>query len=91
MTRHFSIPVEFPGEEEIQMIPIVVELVYGNHGIGTYEYWGSTEYDYNVCYAIDEILWEEQKYTKEQNQAILEAVLRDESMILQAINEEDDI
>lgn len=90
MTRHFEIAVEL-SEDEILFVPLIVEYTYGNHGIGKYEYWGHTEYDYNFGYAIDEILWEESKYSKEQNEAILEAVLREESNIYEAINEENDI
>lgn len=42
-----------------------------NDGIGSYEYWGSKEYDSGYSYPdIDEMTWDKTQFTDEQNEII---------------------
>ena len=86
MTRTFDIPVEIG--EDILMVEVTVDASYGNHGIGSYEYWGFKGSDVQMGWMIEDYTWDESKYTMEQNQAIHEACMREESNFYDAINEE---
>jgi len=63
----------------IEQLDIEIELecsvVSCNDGIGSYEYWGSREYDAGENYAdIDDIKWDKSKYTHQQNEIIQEEI-----------------
>jgi len=46
-------------------------LISCNDGIGSYEYWGSKEYDKGEDYLdIDEMTWDKTLYTEEENNII---------------------
>jgi hypothetical protein len=48
-----------------------------NDGIGSYEYWGIKGYDKGQDYwMVEEITWDKEKYTEEQNK-IIEKYLED--------------
>lgn len=62
-----------------------------NDSIGSYEYWGSKEYDHRPDYlAVDDVQWNKEKFTEEQN-AYIDKYLTDnyelvENAILQTIH-----
>ena len=63
----------------IEEIDIEVELscylIKENDGIGSYEYWGSREYDAGEDYiVVEEMKWDKSLYTEEQNNIIQEEV-----------------
>lgn len=74
--RVILFPSELP--EDIELIEIEVEFEgepqWENSGIGSYEYWGSREYDYGTDYVSFEQnglpMWDKSKYNDDENEAI---------------------
>ena len=87
MTITVEIPVEFT-EDEYELVSVEVEASYGNHGIGTYDYGGYVQNDVQIGWLVEGFYWDETKYTKEQNEIIYEACLREESKFYDILNEE---
>jgi hypothetical protein len=54
--------------DDVEFTPI-----YMNSGIGGYECWGFKGYDHGVNY-VDELMWDESRYSAEENQAIYDYV-----------------
>lgn len=59
----------------IEELDLEIELDYHlrteNNGIGSYEYWGSKEYDAGEDYLVlDDVEWDKSLYTNEQNELI---------------------
>ena len=88
MTITFSVAVTFPGEEDEQLVDVDVYAVYGDHGIGSYEYAGIRGYHKDYRWDIEEWTWDQSKYTKEQNEAINEACYREQSEFIDTFERE---
>lgn len=43
--------------------------IYGNNGIGSYEFWGYNDYDYGHDY-VEEIHWDRESYSDHENELI---------------------
>lgn len=80
----FMIAVEMPGTEDIKEVHVEVEACYGDHGIGSYEYWGFRGRHTNVGWEIERWDWDKTLYSKEENDAINEACFREESEFIEA-------
>ena len=59
--------------DEDFFLDVEYTAVYGSSGIGYYEFWGSVEYDKGQTY-VEEIHWDESKYTDYENVLIDEFV-----------------
>ena len=67
MTLNYDLYIE----EYDLYVELECECITQNDGIGSYEYWGSQEYDAGEDYLICEhIEWDKEDYTEEQNAAI---------------------
>jgi len=68
-THTFTRDIEF--HEDILHVEFTAEMISQNDGIGSYEFWGSREFDKGEDYwSIDKLSWDYDSYTKEQNAAI---------------------
>lgn len=71
---HAKIEIEIPlpnGGYDYWTVEFSGKPYSENDSIGSYEYWGSKEYDEQPDYiAIDDIGWDKSLYTKEQNAII---------------------
>jgi hypothetical protein len=58
--------------EELDMeVQLELEISFENDGIGSYEYWGSREYDAGTNYhEVTGLEYDTSKYTEEQNRII---------------------
>lgn len=84
----FMIAVEFPDSDDLTEVDVEVSASYGDNGIGPYEYWGFIGRHTDVGWEIEEWNWDKSKYTQEQNEAIHEACLREESNFIEAFEEQ---
>ena len=54
-----------------QDVELEFDVVVDNDGIGSYEYWGSREYDHgNTTVEVDGYDWDRHVYTEEENKKI---------------------
>ena len=67
MTLNYDLYIE---EHDIE-VQLDCECITENSGIGSYEYWGSKEYDAGEDYLVCEnITWNKNEFTEEQNNII---------------------
>lgn len=68
-TRTMTLEVEL-SEDKYLDVKLTVNGSYGNHGIGSYEYWGIPGNDVQMGWEIDDWEWDQSLYTAEENKAI---------------------
>lgn len=71
------VEVEFPldnGEFDYKDVHFSIKASYGNHGIGSFEYWGSKERDDQWGWEIEDITWDKSLYNGRENKVIEEFV-----------------
>lgn len=74
-TFYHAIEVQF--EEYCVYVDLVIEASYGDHGIGSYEYWGIPGRDVQMGWEIDDITWNDKIYSERMNQLITEYINKD--------------
>lgn len=88
MSMTFMIAVEMPGTEDCMEVHVEVHASYGDHGIGSYEYWGFRGRHTDIGWEIETWDWDKSLYTKEQNDAINEACYREQSNFIEAFEQQ---
>lgn len=68
MNKTFELEVEELGaRENAVIIPVEVEYIWDNDGIGAYEYWGAKGFDSGVDYVnIEKATWDKTGFTPEE-------------------------
>lgn len=79
-TATMTIEIEL-SEDKYLDVELIVNGSYGNHGIGSYEYWGFKGNDVQMGWEIDDWSWDESLYTAEENKFIAEYLLKKDDMI----------
>jgi len=79
-TATMTIEIDF-SEDKYLDVKLTVNGSYGNHGIGSYEYWGFKGNDVQMGWEIDDWSWDESLYTAEENKFIAEYLLKKDDMI----------
>lgn len=68
-TATITLEIEL-SEDKYLDVSLTVNGSYGNHGIGSYEYWGFKGNDVQMGWEIDDWEWDQSLYTAEENKAI---------------------
>lgn len=64
-------------EEHDMYVNLECSLICENSGIGSYEYWGSCEYDAGEDYVdIEDITWDKEQFSEDENK-IIEKYVKD--------------
>ncbi len=79
-TATMTIEIEL-SEDKYLDVKLTANLSYGNHGIGSYEYWGIRGNDVQIGWEMDDYSWDETLYTAEENRFIAEYLLKNDDMI----------
>lgn len=87
MTRLFNIAVEL--EEDYVLVEVFVDATYCKDEYDQCSESGRWHKTETAGWELEGYTWDQTKYSKEQNDAILEACFREESNFLDAFNEEE--
>lgn len=70
-----TLDYDFYIEEHDLEVSLECSITSENNGIGSYEYWGSQEYDAGEDYpVVEEMTWDNSLYTEEENNIIQEEI-----------------
>ena len=87
MTKDYEYYIE---ENDIEVL-LECSIISENSGIGSYEYWGSQEYDAGEDYLIvEEMTWDKTLYTEEENNIIQEEINKNWDKISEKVLEKFD-
>lgn len=88
MTLTITIYAEFPNADDYSPVDVDVIAVYGDHGIGSYEYAGIYGRDVQMGWEIEDWHWDKSLYTAEQNDIINEACYAEQSYFIEKFEQE---